>query len=96
VYIYSNRKAVAAAIRGDEVKMFTWDMMLHLRMARGAPLGGCAARGISYLHTARGAARGVARGSGRVCAVAVVTSAGEASAVVTEPGRAGQGRCSAA
>ena len=25
VYIYSNRKAVAAAARDDELKMFTWD-----------------------------------------------------------------------
>ncbi len=52
MYIYSNesnRMAVAAAARDDALKMFTWDTMLHSRMARGAPwrLGGA-----WHLHTA--------------------------------------------
>jgi hypothetical protein len=36
VYVYSNRRAVAAVARDDELKMFTWDneMILHLRTTR--------------------------------------------------------------
>ncbi len=96
VYIYSNRNAVAAAVRDQELKMFIvhvgYDADLRMAHAGGAPQRLCGAWHRLPPHCTR---RG-ARCRGRVCAVTVVTSAGEASTVVTEPSRAGQGSSPAA